>query len=671
MTQNIVETVEVDNEKLKLLNKNELDDVDKFFSTNALRVLAARYLMKNDKGEIIESPKELFIRVATHVTIPDVLYDKEVFSKEKGEKVQVINIANLEGLYKNYEEHLGIGKYKFNIYHFEAFVRLFNYLAEEGHMKVTFTTLIRMLLDNTFFKYEDNVIRYYNLMASKDFMPNTPCLANSGTRLGQLSACFVLPIEDNLNSIMESARDAALIFQSGGGVGINYSNLRAEGSPVSSTHGVASGPVSFMSIVDAVTNVVKQGGKRRGANMGILNWNHKDVERFITEKKKPGVLENFNVSVATDEEFWNDFKTGEGRAEYLMNLIAQSAHASAEPGMIFFDNINRTNILMKARGKPLDATNPCSEQSLYPYESCNLGSINLSNFVENGKFNWERFVAVVKITTHFLDNVIDVNKYPLKALYDASFETRRIGLGIMGLADAMLKLKIPYNSDRAFALMDKIGEALTFNSMWTSIVLAGERGVFGLYNFSGYKEGNIPVIAAEGQEWEELKYAIQKHGIRNSYCTTIAPTGSISMIADCSSGLEPIYSLVYTKKVAIGVFNYANPFLEEALKSEGLFNEQVLQAIAKNGGVNGLPQLPQWIKEVFKSAHDLSWEDHVKVQALWQRWINNGISKTINMPKEASVEDVRKAYQLAHDSGCFGLSIYRDGSRMEQVYYSK
>lgn len=680
MSQTIVKTIDDDAEKLKLLNKTELDEVDKSFSLNSLRVLASRYLIKNDKGEIIESPKQLFERVATHVAIADILHDKAVFSKEeiKNEYALKPNIEMFEEMYDNFEEFLFIGRFKLNKYHFEALLRLYNHLADTNHMKVSFNTFMKMFSTGEFFKYQENVITYYNLMASKDFMPNTPCLANSGTRLGQLSACFVLPVQDNLNSIMESAKEAALIFQSGGGVGINYSNLRPQGAPVSSTHGVASGPVSFMGIVDQVTNVVKQGGKRRGANMGILDWNHKDVQQFVTAKKVPKVLENFNVSVATDTEFWNKLAAGDKEAEALMQLIGESAWASGEPGMLFFDNINKNNILMEARKVPLKATNPCSEQSLYPYESCNLGSINLANFVEGKHFDWKRYAAIIQITTRFLDNVIDMNKYPMPALYEASFETRRVGLGIMGLADALFKMEIPYDSGDAFQLMDELAEALTFTSMWTSVAIASERGSFGLFEQSGYRQGRLPVEGVQNyvnaivdEDWEDLKEAIQKHGIRNSYCTTVAPTGSISMIADCSSGIEPLYALSFKKKVAIGEFYYTNEWFEKALEKEGLLTQEVLKNIVENGGTLRGMVMPKHLHDVFKTAMDLSWETHVKVQAIWQKWINNGISKTINMAKEATAQDIRSAYELAHKLGCFGLSIYRDSSRQEQVLHNK
>ena len=382
-------------------------------------------------------------------------------------------------------------------------------------MKIGFKDLLTMLAGKRLDSYADRITEYYNLMVSQDFLPNSPTMMNAGGRLGQLSACFVLSMDDDMEHIMKSTSDAAMIFKSGGGVGINYSDLRQEGDIVASTSGVASGPVSFMNIINTVTEVVKQGGKRRGANMGIIEAWHPDVEKFITNKTEPGVLENFNVSVGIWEDFWDSLVNSEDgkyilrsprnkkpvkevNSHHLIDLIALSAWKSAEPGLIFFDQINKYNVFAKARQEPLRATNPCGEQSLYPYESCNLGSINLANLVkkqadDSYEFDWQRYEEVIRKTTRFLDNIIDVNYYPVPEIDVASKESRRIGLGVMGVADLLYKLRIPYNSREGYELQSRLSEALTYYSMEESVALARSRGEFQLCSKSEYPEGKIPV----------------------------------------------------------------------------------------------------------------------------------------------------------------------------------
>jgi len=679
MTQQIYSLEDAD--KLLLLNKKELDDVDKSFSLDALRVLASRYLIRNAEGKIIESPKKLFERIAILIGLGDAMHDDLIFKKTEGEPNYVLTQDEVKNILSELPT-IDIDGFVLNEYHLEAVARLHQYYAKKGQMSWDLEQTCYCLAIN--YQYAHNIIDYYNLMVSKDFLPNTPTLMNAGARLGQLSACFVLDVEDNLESIMETAKNTAYIFKSGGGVGINYSKLRAENSMVASTSGVASGPVSFMGIIDKVTDVIKQGGKRRGANMGILDINHPDVEKFITAKKTKGVLENFNVSVGTDERFWNNFKRfpesedAKEHAKKLFNLIAESAYASAEPGLIFFDNVNKFNPLEKARGEPLRATNPCGEQSLYPFESCNLGSINLANFVKDGDFDWERYRDVIRLCARFLDNVVSMNKYPLPENEQAGAETRRTGLGVMGLADALLKLQVRYDSGPAFHLMSRLAETLSYEAMSESIELARERGPFPLFATSGYIEGLIPVAGAyqfcelgTWYDWQALIEEIKNEGIRNSYCTTVAPTGSLSMIADTSSGIEPSFALAFEKRVAVGSFFYKNVYLKYELQKIGKDTPEMWKRIADNhGSIQGIEEIPAYIRDVFVTTFDINWREHIESQAVWQVWINNAISKTINLPKDASVDDVKNAYLLAHEQGLKGITVYRDGSRHEQVLHA-
>src|ERR671923_426473 len=541
---------------------------------------------------------------------------------------------------------------------------------------------------------------YYNLMVSRDFLPNTPTLMNAGARLGQLSACFVLDMPDDMAGIMKASTDAAMIFKSGGGVGINYSDLRPEGDIVASTSGVASGPTSFMRIIDTITDVVKQGGKRRGANMGILEAWHPDVEKFVTAKTKPGVFENFNVSVGIWEDFWKVLVNKEGNHKYalrsprtrepvrqidaqqLIDLIALSAWKSAEPGVIFFDNINKYNPCISARQGPLRATNPCGEQSLYPYESCNLGSINLANFVKrkvDGKFefDWQRCEQAIRLSTRFLDNVIDMNKYPVEEIKVATKETRRIGLGIMGIADLLFLLQIPYNSKDGYKFMNKLAEAVSYLSMDESVAIAKSRGPFQMFKDTDYIKGRIPVAGyyelpneTHTYDWSTLIEKINKHGIRNSWTSTIAPTGTLSMIADTANGIEPVFALVYEKRVTVGRFFYTDKVFENVLKENGLYSDEILTKIANNyGSIRGLPEIPEWMQRIFVTAIDIHWTDHVMAQGVWQKWISNAIAKTINMPGDVTAEDVKCAYLLSHELGLKGVTVFRDGSRHEQVLH--
>jgi len=689
----------VRDEKMRILNTKTLDSVAKAFDTNCLRVLASRYLFRDNKNEIIEKPTELFERVAVLVTISDMLRDNKLFTRDGNISQNIEEATQYLTKLDDFNFKFKIGNYYLNKWHFRCIINCYVDLAKQGKMKIPFKELLTMIASKELDNYADRISEYYELMVSQDFLPNSPTMMNAGGRLGQLSACFVLGMPDDMTGIMKTTSDAALIFKSGGGVGINYSDLREEGEIVASTSGVASGPVSFMNIINSVTEVVKQGGKRRGANMGIMEVWHPDIEKFVTNKTEPGVLENFNVSVGVWEDFWNILVNSsdekyvlrsprdnspikEINPHHLIDLIALSAWKSAEPGLIFFDNINKYNVFAKARGGPLRATNPCGEQSLYPYESCNLGSINLANLVKRTadgqyEFDWQRYEETIRKTTRFLDNVIDVNQYPVPEIDKASKDSRRIGLGVMGVADLLYKLRIPYNSKEGYDFQLKLAEALTYYSMEESVALAKSRGEFPLCSKTEYPEGKIPVSGyyekpkeQQYHDWDSLIAKIQKHGIRNVHVTTVAPTGTLSMLADCSNGMEPSFALVFEKRVTVGRFFYTNKILEQVLKENNLYSEELLTKIADNyGSVKGLPEIPEWIQKIFVTAMDIHWSDHLLAQAVWQDWIGNAIAKTINMPNDVTVDDVRASYLLAHEMGLKGITVYRDGSRHKQVLH--
>jgi ribonucleoside-diphosphate reductase alpha chain len=686
-------------EKMKVLNTKSLDPVAKKFDLNCLRVLASRYLMRNNKNEIIESPEAMFERVAILVGLGDVLYDNKVFSVEGTIKQDIEEARKYLEKLGDFDYKFKIGEYYLNKWHFRGLINHYISLAKKGQMKISFKELLTMIASKKLDDYAGKIKEYMELMTTQDFLPNSPTMMNAGGRLGQLSACFVLDMQDDMERIMKSTSDAALIFKSGGGVGINYSDLRQEGDIVASTSGVASGPVSFMNIINTVTEVVKQGGKRRGANMGILEAWHPDIEKFVTNKTQPGILENFNVSVGIWEDFWNALvNTEDGKymlrnprdkspvreinSHQLIDLIALSAWRSAEPGLIFFDLINKYNVFAKARGIPLRATNPCGEQSLYPYESCNLGSINLANLVKRKadgqyEFDWQRYEETIRKTTRFLDNVIDMNNYPVPEIDIASKNSRRIGLGVMGVADLLYKLRIPYNSKEGYEFQSKLAEALSYYSMEESVALAKSRGEFPLCPKTEYPEGKVPIAGLYEKskeehchDWDALISKIKKHGIRNVLTTTVAPTGTLSMIADCSNGMEPTFALVFEKRVTVGRFFYTNKIFEQVLKDNGMHSEEILAKIADNyGSLRGIPEIPEWMQKIFVTAMDIHWADHLMAQSVWQLWIGNAIAKTINMPHDVSADDVKAAYLLAHEMALKGITVYRDGSRHQQVLH--
>ena len=587
-------------------------------SPNALTVLEKRYLKKDKDGQVVETPEEMFWRVARAIAQAELTYDPD---------------ADVEAM------------------------------AEE----------------------------FYKLMANLDFLPNSPTLMNAGTEMGQLSACFVLPVDDSLESIFEAVKATALIHQSGGGTGFSFSRLRPKGDIVGSTGGIASGPVSFMRVFDTATDVIKQGGRRRGANMGILRVDHPDILEFITCKEKEKTFANFNISVAITEEFMQALigdreyalinpRSGEEvrklRAKTVFDKIVEGAWRNGEPGVAFIDRINEFSPTPNLG--LIESTNPCGEQPLLPLESCNLGSINLSKMLTpEGRFDWAKLERTVKLATRFLDNVITVNKFPLPEIEEATLRTRKIGLGVMGFADMLIQLGIPYDSEEAEELAGKVLGAVNYWSKEASIELAKERGRFPAFEGSIYTQGKLPIPMTNDQSqngdlrfnWQELVERIQKHGIRNATTTTIAPTGSIGIVANCSGGVEPLFALVYIRRHILDEDQLiqVNPFFERLAKEEGFYSAELMQRVAEQGGIQGLEEIPVGVRRLFVTAHDITPEWHIRMQAACQRYVDNAVSKTANFPNCATKEDIAQAYLLAYRLGCKGLTVYRDGSRQEQV----
>lgn len=561
---------------------------------NAIVILAARYLKRDENRNIVETTSQLFRRVAKAVAAADRLYGKA---------------------------------------------------------------------DEEVAKTEE---KFYRTMVRFEFLPNSPTLMNAGTDLGQLSACFVVPVEDSMESIFNALKCAALVHKTGGGTGFSFSKLRPQNDVVKSTGGVASGPLSFISVFDAATNVIKQGGKRRGANMGILRVDHPDILDFIVIKEDEGQLSNFNISVALTDKFMNAVRNDEEyelinprngktvktlKARVIWNLISMMAWKNGEPGIIFIDRINRHNLTPHI-GK-MESTNPCGEQPLLPFESCNLGSINLSKMVTNGKINWERLKEVVRTAVHFLDNVIDVNKYPLEDIEKMTTRNRKIGLGVMGFADMLIQLGVPYNSPEALTHAEKVMKFVHEEGIKMSVELAKERGSFA--NF-------------RGSVWEERGYGM----IRNATITTIAPTGTISEIAGCSGGIEPLFSVSYMRNVAESLgqtLKVINPYFERMAIQEGIYSDELIKRISKTTSISNIEQIPKKIREIFVTAHELTPEWHVRMQAAFQKYTDNAVSKTVNFPNNATPDDIEKVFWLAYELGCKGATVYRHGSREKQVLH--
>lgn len=583
------------------------DDVG--LPVNSLRVLEARYLRRDEQRNVVETPKQLFSRVAKAISKPEAKWGGKRASD----------------------------------------------------------------------KYEKE---FFALMAKREFLPNSPTLMNAGMGSGQLSACFVIPVPDDMAGIFDAVKAAALIHQTGGGTGFSFSRLRPKGDVVNSTGGVASGPVSFMRVFNMATEVIKQGGKRRGANMGILRVDHPDILEFISCKEDMVSITNFNISVTVTEKFMKAVEqntdydlisprgkkvVGRLNARRVFDLIVLNAWKNGDPGIIFIDRINRENTTPHV--SEIEATNPCGEQPLMPYDSCNLGSINLDQMIKEVKtqnpklktsevsyeIDWEKLERTTRLATRFLDNVIEANKFPLPQIDKTVRENRTIGLGIMGWADLLVHLRIPYNSEGAVKLAEKAMKFITDKARDESVVLGKGRGSFPTF---------------KGSLWDKKGF---KH-MRNRTVTTIAPTGTIGLIADCSQGIEPIFALAHVRKSELSVGSnlgdemiYTYQKLEEELKKRGLYTDELMLEIAKTGSIGHAATLPEDLKKIYVTAHEISPVWHLKMQAAFQKYTDNAVSKTVNFPKEATPEDVEEVYMLAFKLNCKGVTIYRDTSRPTQV----
>ncbi|MEM1586959.1 MAG: vitamin B12-dependent ribonucleotide reductase [Candidatus Bathyarchaeia archaeon] len=571
-------------EKKRLLGVTD----DLKLSLNAITVLERRYLLKDEAGRVIETPSQMFRRVAKAIAKVDAIYDKN---------------ADIERI------------------------------EEE----------------------------FYRLMIHLDWLPNSPTLMNAGTNIGQLSACFVLPVGDSIEEIFDALKYMALIHKSGGGTGFSFSRLRPRGDVVKSTMGVASGPISFMKIFDVATEVIKQGGRRRGANMGILRVDHPDIIEFITAKEKEGVLSNFNISVAVTDEFMEAVENDEYyslinprngavvrrlKARDIFDLIATAAWKTGDPGLIFIDEINRKNPTPHVG--VIESTNPCGEVPLLSYESCNLGSINLSRMVRAGEVDWEKLGRAVRLAVHFLDNVIDANKYPIPQIEAATKANRKIGLGVMGWAEMLIKLGISYDSEEAIAMAEKVMSFISKEARMKSVELGEMRGSF----------PNFP-----GSLWEKMGYK----AMRNATVTSIAPTGTISIIAGTSSGIEPLFAVAFVRNVMGTQLFEVNPLFEQIAKERGSYSVDLISKISRTGSVQQLSEVPQDVKRLFKTALEIAPEWHVRMQAAFQKYVDNAVAKTVNLPPDATVDDVRRIFILAWKLKCKGITVYRYGSKPGQV----
>ncbi len=612
---------------------------------NAVKVLEARYLLKDEEGKIIETPRQMFKRVASHIGIIESFYDYMRFKKT--------------GKLQDHAQNMG----KLSPSQIEVLKRAFSYMKEDRIIEGSFEEFMDFL-ETKGTSASEYISKYEEVMANLDFVPNSPTLMNAGTRLGQLSACFVLPVPDSIEDIFETLKNTALIHKSGGGTGFSFSKLRPKDDIVGSTKGVASGPVSFMKIFDVTTDVIKQGGKRRGANMGILRYDHPDIMEFILSKDSENkTLSNFNISVGITDDFFDKLDNDDyvdllnprtkkvmkrTKARDMWDTIIDQAWKTADPGLIFLDEINRKNPVKNVGD--IESTNPCGEQPLLPYESCNLGSINLARHIKNNKIDYDRLRETVWLSTRFLDDVIDANKFPVEEIKKMTRRTRKIGLGVMGFADMLIELGVPYNSYEALEIGEKVMSFINDESHKASQALAEERGVF---------------PAWYGSEWEN-----QGIKMRNSTTTTIAPTGTISIIAGCSSSIEPLFAIAFVRHVLNGQeLLEVNPLFEAKVREKGLYSEDLMRKVAESGNLANIDLDPD-LKKIFVTAHEIDPEWHVLMQATFQRYCDSGVSKTINMKSDATREDIARAYRMAKDLHCKGITVYRDNSKVVQVLTS-
>jgi ribonucleoside-diphosphate reductase alpha chain len=567
--------------------------IDIRLTPQAITILEKRYLKKDAQGKVIESPEEMFWRVARNVAEAERFYGNRISPEELSEI-------------------------------------------------------------------------FFRMMASLDFLPNSPCLMNAGRELQQLAACFVLPVEDSLDSIFETVKQTALIHQSGGGTGFSFSHLRPKDDTVQSTGGMASGPVSFMRVFNMATEVIKQGGTRRGANMGVLRVDHPDIMEFITVKQKPNEMSNFNLSVGITKAFMEALEKNDEyslinprtkqevrriKAREVLEAIVSSAWETGDPGILFLDRINEANPTPELG--VIESTNPCGEVPLLPYEPCVLGSINLSQMVKKKDGGWEadfeKIRRTVRDAVHFLDNVIDMNQYPLPQIAQMAKGNRKIGLGVMGLAHFFIRLGIPYNSQKALEVVRGLMSFIQYQARERSAELAEERGVFPNYKGSIYdRSGGMR--------------------LRNATVTTIAPTGTLSLLANCSSGIEPLFAIQYTRRALEGLeFQTTDPLFVEVGEKEGFLNRELMKSITEGASLQELPHVPKHIKELFVTAFEIPPVWHIKIQAVFQEFTDNAVSKTVNFPRHATKEEVKEAFLMAYQERCKGITIYRSGSKSDQV----
>ncbi len=586
---------------------------------NGRIVLEARYLERDSKGRPIESPEDLFRRVADNIALADAKYGYP---------------AVVDRLMRKHK--VGFC----DLWRTKDFQRL-----NKG---------IRKTAD-----------KFYEMMASLDFLPNSPTLFNAGRSLQQLAGCFVIPVEDHMNSIFEALRMQAIVHQSGGGTGFSFSRLRPKGDQITVTKGEASGPVSFMKIFDAATEQIKQGGKRRGANMGILRVDHPDIEDFARIKDDESILCNFNISVAITDKFMRAVKKGTSYdlinprtgkvvakrdARKIFDLIARQAHKTADPGVIFIDTINKKNPTPELGD--IESTNPCGEIPLLPYEACNLASINLSHFVVDAELDFERLKSMVWDAIHFLDNIIDMSRYPFPEITAMVHGNRKVGLGVMGFADMLIGMGVSYVSEEALVIAEQVMAYIDEEAKKASVELAKKRGVFPNFKGSIY----------DTKRKEDC--------VRNATRTAVAPTGTISIIAGCSSGIEPLFALAY-EHMMVGrpAMVEVNPLFLKWARAQGSRGARILNQVRHKGSLEGVREIPRGIREVFVTAHEVPAEMHVRMQAMFQRHSDNAVSKTVNLPHKTTAHDIAKIYRLAYELGCKGISVYREGSKSQQVIH--